>query len=52
MSKIEHSELVEKVTAGVRLAIARLIEKAKQEDDTLVLSKDGKIIHIKARDIK
>lgn len=37
--------------SGFRLAHKRLIEKAKREDDTLVIERKGKIIHVKARDL-
>jgi len=36
---------------GFRLAHKRLVEKAKRDDDTLVIVRDGKIVHIKARDL-
>ena len=44
--------LVEKVTAGVKLAIQRLIERTKKEDGELVISRDGKVVKVKARDLK
>ena len=48
----EPDELVDKVTAGVKLAIKRLIEKTKKEDGELVVARNGKVVRIKARDIK
>ncbi|MFM9837060.1 MAG: hypothetical protein ACKVOQ_02285 [Cyclobacteriaceae bacterium] len=50
--KTESEQLVEKITGGVKLAIKRLIEKTKKEDGELVVSRDGKVVKIKARDIK
>ena len=52
MSRLETDQLVEKITQGVQLAIHRLIERTKKEDGELVFSKNGKIVRIKARDLK
>ena len=42
----------EEVLAGVRRAVQKVIEKAKRDDDELVIAdKDGKPIHVKARDL-
>lgn len=40
-----------KVMEGFRLAHKRLIEKAKRDDDTLVIERDGKPVRVKARDL-
>jgi hypothetical protein len=52
MSKPNDDQLVEKITEGVKLAIKRLIERTKKEDGELVIARDGKVVRIKARDIK
>jgi len=52
MSASEADQLADKITEGVKLAIQRLIERTKKEDGELVISKDGKIVRIKARDLK
>ena len=52
MSKIESDQLLDKITEGVKLSIKRLIERTKKEDGELVFSKEGKIIRVKARDLK
>jgi len=52
MSASESDQLVDKITEGVKLAIQRLIERTKKEDGYLVISKDGKVVRIKARDLK
>ncbi len=52
MTDKELLEFSDKILLGVRLAQKRLFEKARINDETLVFSKDGKIVHIKARDIK
>lgn len=45
-------ELREKIMKGISLAIAKLIETTRQNDGYLVFSENGKIIRIKARDLK
>ena len=52
MSSSESDQLVEKITAGVKLSIQRLIERTKKEDGELVISRGGKIVRVKARDLK
>lgn len=52
MSTAESDQLVDKITAGVKLAIQRLIERTKKEDGELVISRDGIVIKVKARDLK
>jgi hypothetical protein len=52
MSNSEADLLELKITEGVKLAIKRLIERSKKEDGELVVSRDGKIVCVKARDIK
>jgi hypothetical protein len=45
-------KLTEKITEGVKLAIKRLIEQTKKEDGELVFSKNGKVVKVRARDLK
>ncbi len=52
MSTTESDQLVDKITAGVKLSIQRLIERTKKEDGELVVSRGGKIVRIKARELK
>ena len=52
MSKADADRLLDKITEGVKLSIHRLVERTKREDGVLVFSKDGKIVRVKARDIK
>lgn len=52
MNKSEPDPLADKITEGVRLAIQRLIERTKKEDGELVISRDGKVVKVKARDLK
>ena len=52
MSEIEIKQMQEKINAGILLARKRLIEKTKKEDGELVVVHDGKVVRIKARDLK
>ena len=52
MSQIEIKQMKEKLDAGILLAQKRLIEKTKKEDGELVVVRDGKVVRIKARDLK
>lgn len=52
MNTAESDQLVDKITAGVKLAIERLIERRKKEDGELIISRDGKVVRVKARDLK
>jgi hypothetical protein len=52
MSASESDQLVSKITEGVKLAIHRLIERTKKEDGELIISRDGKVVRVKARDLK
>ena len=52
MSEIEIKQMQEKIDAGILLAQKRLIEKTKKEDSELVVVRDGKVVRIKARDLK
>jgi hypothetical protein len=52
MTNTEYQKMVEKITEGVKLAVERLVEKTKKEDGELVISRDGKIVRVKARELK
>ena len=52
MSEIEIKQMQEKIDAGILLAQKRLIEKTKKADGELVVVRDGKVVRIKARDLK
>ena len=52
MSEIEIKQMQEKIDAGILLAQKCLIEKTKKEDGELVVVRDGKVVRIKARDLK
>ena len=51
MSKAETDKILDKITEGVKLSIQRLIEKTKKEDGELVISRNGKVVRVKARDL-
>jgi hypothetical protein len=52
MSLVETDKLTDKITEGVTLAIRRLIEKTQREDGELVISVNGKVTKVRARNIK
>ena len=52
MSEIEIKQLQEKINAGILLARKRLIENSKKENGKLVIVRDGKVVCIKARELK
>ncbi len=51
MTAAESDQLIDKITTGVKLAIQRLIERAQKEDSELVISRNGKIVRVKAREL-
>ncbi len=46
------NEIMEKFLQGGKLAIERLIEKKRKEDGYIVIGREGKVIKLRARDIK
>lgn len=52
MTKKEIKEMQEKIDAGILLAQKRLIEKVQKEDGELVVVRDGKVVRVKAKDLK
>jgi hypothetical protein len=50
MSRSESKQLF-KIHQGIQLAVKRLVDQTKQEDGELVISKNGKVIRVKARDL-
>lgn len=52
MNKSEVEQPEKKITKGVKLAIHRLIERTKKEGGELVVSRNGKVVRVKARDMK
>ena len=51
MSEIEIEQMQEKIDAGILLAQQRLKERVKKEDGELVVMRDGKIAHVKAKEL-
>lgn len=45
-------ELRDKLILGINLAVRKLIEKKSQTDGELIYSNEGKIIRVKAKDLK
>jgi len=46
------SEIKSKIIEGNKLALLRLIEKKKKENSHLIISNNGKVEKVNARDIK
>lgn len=51
MKEAELDIVIEKINEGVKLAIKRLVEKTKKEDGELVISRNGKVVRVKAREL-
>jgi hypothetical protein len=51
MTKENINDLREKILKGIALAYQKLLISKQKEDGELVFSKEGKIVHIKARDL-
>jgi hypothetical protein len=48
----ESLELQKKITEGLKLSFKRLVEKKRKENSYLILSVNGKITKVMAKDIK
>jgi len=49
--KFDPKVLNENILKGIALAYERLVLKTRQEDGELILSQNGQIVRVKARDI-
>ena len=49
---MKNKELRDKIISGLELSFKRLVISKSKEDKELVFSKDGKIIKVKAKDLK
>lgn len=52
MTRDEAILVGEKISRALELSFKRLVEKTKKEDGELLFSKDGKVVRVKARDLK
>ena len=52
MSQTEADKILDKITEGVKLSIQRLVDRTKKENGELVISRNGKVVRVKARDLK
>ncbi|NJM25725.1 MAG: hypothetical protein HC859_09790 [Bacteroidia bacterium] len=50
--KRQVEELAAKFQKGMQLAIDRLIEKTAREDGELAIMRNGKVVRVKARDLR
>ncbi|MDR0907036.1 MAG: hypothetical protein LBM63_00270 [Rikenellaceae bacterium] len=51
MSEKDIRQMQEKIDEGIRVAQEKLVEKVKREDGQLIVSRDGEIMAISAREI-
>lgn len=51
MEQISTVSDAKKLFEGAQDAVRQVIEKAKRTNRTLVISRDGKPVHVKARDL-
>ena len=49
---MNNKETAEKIVAGCKLAYKRLIERTIKENGYLIISQNGKVVKVKAEDIK
>jgi hypothetical protein len=52
MTKSQTETLREKILKGTQISFQKLLERTAREDGELVISKDDKIVRVKARDLK
>ena len=52
MSDRERKKIENKILRGSRLAVRRLIERQKKMDGKLVVYRNGKVVILRAREIK
>jgi hypothetical protein len=52
MTKKENNILRNKIMKGIQLAIKKLIDISKKNDEELIVYKNGKIVSVKAKNIK
>ena len=52
MGNEELKNLNEKIYKGLTISFERLVRKLSDQDGELVISKNGKIVRVKARDLR
>ncbi len=52
MTKEDIKDLRAKILKGIELSYTRLLLAKQKEDGELVISRNGKIVRVKARDLK
>ena len=46
------NDIRDKFEKGTNLAVDLMIEQVKKDDGEIVVFQDGKVVHVKARDLK
>ena len=52
MTKEDVKDIRSKILAGIELSYNRLLDSSQKEDGELVISKNGKVVTVKARKLK
>lgn len=50
-AKKDYSAIRDKILAGVKKAVQKLIEETARRDGELVISKNGRVVRVKAKDL-
>lgn len=50
-NQLDNKALRNKIMKGLRLAIKKLIEKSKKENEKLIFYRDGKVVKVNAKDL-
>lgn len=51
MNKQDKLEENQRIFEGMKRAVRRVVEEAKRNDEELVISQNGKVVRVKARDL-
>ncbi|WP_155523216.1 hypothetical protein [Paracnuella aquatica] len=49
---MKHAEIRDKVLKGSKLAVQRLLDRKKRDNAFVVVSQDGKVLKVAAKDLK
>jgi hypothetical protein len=52
INKEKTNELRDKIMSGVKKAVEKVIKSSQANDEEIAISQNGKVIKIKARDLK
>jgi len=52
MTKVEIKDMRTKILQGIEMSYNKLLSERQKENGELIFSKNGKVINVKARDLK